>query len=300
MRSRDVEHDHSHMAAWQVASSSHPRPGHSASGRADLANGDCRRQQLRRCQCRNHRRDRARSRCRTVAGQSRRRRSPCRPRRPRSHPRQLASGGCSMSSASIDKALWYLGRSSGVVSLVLLTLVVALGIATRSGRLLPGLPRFAVSAVHRSASLLAVVFLTVHVVTLTLDPQSQLRWLDAVLPFGSHFKPLWVGLGAASLDLMAALVVTSLLRQRIGHRLWRAIHWAAYALWPMAILHTIGTGTDMRSLWMVGLVVSCSIMGVGWIGWRLSTRFLDATDRATVTQLPSRETRLLTSSKGLR
>jgi len=205
-----------------------------------------------------------------------------------------------MSSASIDKALWYLGRSSGVVSLVLLTLVVGLGIATRSGRLLPGLPRFAVSAVHRSASLLAVVFLTVHVVTLTLDPQSQLRWIDAVLPFGSHFKPLWVGLGAASLDLMAALVVTSLLRQRIGHRLWRAIHWAAYALWPMAILHTIGTGTDMRSLWMVGLVVSCSLMVVGLIGWRLSTRFLDATDRATGTQLPSRETRLLTSSKGLR
>jgi sulfoxide reductase heme-binding subunit YedZ len=204
-----------------------------------------------------------------------------------------------MSSASIDKALWYLGRSSGVVSLVLLTLVVALGIATRSGRLLPGLPRFGVSAVHRSASLLAVVFLATHVVTLTLDPQSQLRWIDAVVPFGSHPKPLWIGLGAASLDLMIALVVTSLLRQRIGHRVWRAIHWTAYALWPFAVLHTIGTGTDMHSPWMVGLVAACSLTVAGLIGWRLSTRFLDATDRATGTQLPSRETRLLTSSKGL-
>jgi sulfoxide reductase heme-binding subunit YedZ len=205
-----------------------------------------------------------------------------------------------MSSASIDKALWYLGRSSGVVSLVLLTLVVALGIATRSGRLLPGLPRFAVSAVHRSASLLAVVFLTVHVVTLTLDPQSQLRWIDAVIPFGSHPKPLWIGLGAASLDLMFALVVTSLLRQRIGHRVWRAIHWTAYALWPFAILHTIGTGTDMRSPWMVGLVSVCALMIAGLIGWRLSSRFLDEADRTTGTQLPSRDTRLLTGSKGLR
>ncbi|HEY5050714.1 MAG TPA: ferric reductase-like transmembrane domain-containing protein [Acidothermaceae bacterium] len=204
-----------------------------------------------------------------------------------------------MSTASIDKALWYLGRSSGVVSLVLLTLVVALGIATRSGRLLPGLPRFGVSAVHRSASLLAVVFLATHVVTLTLDPQSQLRWIDAVVPFGSHPKPLWIGLGAASLDLMIALVVTSLLRQRIGHRVWRAIHWTAYALWPFAVLHTIGTGTDMHSPWMVGLVAACSLTVAGLIGWRLSTRFLDATDRATGTQLPSRETRLLTSSKGL-
>ena len=205
-----------------------------------------------------------------------------------------------MSSAAIDKALWYLGRSSGVVSLVLLTLVVALGIATRSGRLLPGLPRFAVSAVHRSASLLAVVFLTVHVVTLTLDPQSQLRWIDAVLPFGSHPKPLWIGLGAASLDLMVALVVTSLLRQRIGHRVWRAIHWAAYALWPFALLHTIGTGTDMHRGWMLSLVVACTFTIAGLTIWRLSSRFLDDADRTIGTRLPSRDTRLLAGSKGLR
>ncbi len=205
-----------------------------------------------------------------------------------------------MNSAAVDKALWYLGRSSGVVSLVLLTLVVALGIATRSGRPLPGLPRFAVSAVHRSASLLAVVFLMVHVVTLTLDPQSQLRWLDAVVPFGSHWKPLWIGFGAASVDLMAALVVTSLLRQRIGHRVWRAIHWTAYALWPFAVLHTIGSGTDMHHGWMLGLLAACTLTVAGLVGWRLSTRFLDVTDRAVGTQVPSRETRILTGSKGLR
>jgi sulfoxide reductase heme-binding subunit YedZ len=212
----------------------------------------------------------------------------------------MAIGGCGVSSASIDKALWYLGRSSGVVSLVLLTLVVGLGIATRSGRTLPGFPRFTLSAVHRSASLLAVVFLTVHVVTLTLDPQSQLRWIDAVLPFGSQWKPLWIGLGAASLDLMVALVVTSLLRQRIGHRVWRAIHWAAYGLWPLAVVHTIGAGTDMHTAWMLSVVAACTFSMLGLIGWRLSTRFLDQNDRASGTRLPSRETRLLTSSRGIR
>jgi sulfoxide reductase heme-binding subunit YedZ len=205
-----------------------------------------------------------------------------------------------MSSAAIDKALWYLGRSSGVVSLALLTLVVVLGVVTRSGRRLPGLPRFAVSAVHRTTSLLAVVFLTVHIVTLTLDPQSQLRWIDAVIPFGSHVKPLWIGLGAASLDLMAALVVTSLLRQRIGRRVWRAIHWTAYALWPFAVLHTVGTGTDMRQPWMLWFLGACTLGVAGVIGWRLSARFLDEADRTVGTKLPSSETRLLAGSKGLR
>jgi sulfoxide reductase heme-binding subunit YedZ len=192
-----------------------------------------------------------------------------------------------MTSKSIDAALWYLGRGSGVVSLALLTLVVGLGIVTRSGRTLPGLPRFAVSAVHRSASLLAVTFLVVHIVTLTLDPQSQLRWLDAVIPFGSHFKPLWIGLGALSLDLMIALTVTSLLRQRIGRRVWRTIHWAAYALWPFAMLHSLGSGTDARRMWMVWFMVACAVAVIAILGWRVSPDFLDDRDRVAGTKLPA-------------
>jgi methionine sulfoxide reductase heme-binding subunit len=196
-----------------------------------------------------------------------------------------------VTSTAVDTALWDLGRASGVVSLVLLTIVVALGIVTRSGRPLPGLPRFAVSAVHRSASLLAVVFLVVHVVTLTFDPQSQLRWIDAVIPFGSNFKPLWTGLGALSLDLIVALVVTSLLRRRIGRRVWRAIHWTAYATWPFAVLHTIGAGTDFHRAWLEWILVSCGSVIVAIVGWRASSGFLDDSGRVPGTRLPTARTR---------
>jgi sulfoxide reductase heme-binding subunit YedZ len=203
-----------------------------------------------------------------------------------------------VSAQQIDTALWYLGRATGVVTLALLTIVVALGIVTRSGRPLPGLPRFAVSAIHRSASLLAVVFLVVHIVTLTLDPESQLRWINAVIPFGSRFRPLWVGFGALSLDLMVALVVTSLLRDRIGRRVWRAIHWAAYALWPFAMLHTIGAGTDAGRVWMICFLVACSAAIVGLLCWRVSTTFLDSADRVAGTRAP--QTRSLARTGGLR
>lgn len=199
-----------------------------------------------------------------------------------------------MSGAQIDTALWYLGRATGVVSLALLTVVVVLGIVTRSGRPLPGLPRFAVSAVHRTASLLAVTFLGVHIVTLTLDPQSQLRWVDAILPFGSEFRPLWLGLGAASFDLVVALIVTSLLRRRVGRRAWRAIHWAAYAMWPFAMLHTIGSGTDMRTPWLVWFMLACGVAVFSALGWRTSAHFIDDAGRADGTRIPvaaSRSTR---------
>ena len=137
----------------------------------------------------------------------------------------------------MTEALWYLGRGSGLCSLVLLTVVVALGIGNRSGRELFGLPRFAVALVHRNAALLSVAFLAMHVTTLLFDPYAQLTLVDLVLPFAGTYRPFWLGLGTLALDLVAALVVTSLLRQRLGRRSWKAVHWLAYAAWPVALLH---------------------------------------------------------------
>lgn len=157
---------------------------------------------------------------------------------------------------SVD-ALWYLARGSGAVSLVLLTAVLVLGIANRRGLAFAGLPRLAVAAVHRSIALLAVVFVTVHVITLFFDPYAQLNLLDVLLPFTAGYRPLWTGLGTIALDLMLALVVTSLLRDRLRLGVWRAVHRAAYALWPIAVLHGFTAGTDGRSAWLVAIDGGC-------------------------------------------
>ena len=144
-------------------------------------------------------------------------------------------------------ALWYASRATGVVTLVLLTAVVILGmLVNRQGRL-PGLPRFAVTGLHRNISLLSVAFLAIHVLTAIADPYVTIGLAVTVIPFTAGYKPLWLGLGALSLDLAAALIVTSLARARMGRRAWRAIHWAAYAAWPLAVAHSLGSSADMRS-----------------------------------------------------
>ncbi len=105
-------------------------------------------------------------------------------------------------------ALWYASRATGVVTLVLLTAVVVLGMTVnRQGRL-PGLPRFAVTGLHRNISLLSVVFLAIHVVSAIADPYVTIGLAATVIPFASPYKPLWLGLGALSLDLIAALILT--------------------------------------------------------------------------------------------
>jgi predicted ferric reductase len=163
-----------------------------------------------------------------------------------------------MSGLSADTALWYASRATGVVCLLLMTAVVLLGVlVTRQGRL-PGLPRFAVTGLHRNLSLLAVLFLAIHVVTAILDPFVTIGWAATVVPLASPYRPVWIGLGAVALDLMAALVLTSLARARIGRRAWRAVHWLAYACWPLSLAHSLGSSGDLRSGPLLWLSAACA------------------------------------------
>jgi len=165
-------------------------------------------------------------------------------------------------------ALWYASRATGVVALVLLTVVVVLGIlVNRRGRL-PGLPRFATTALHRNLSLLAVAFIAIHVLTAVADPYVTIGLAAAVIPFSSPYKPLWLGLGAISFDIIIALIITSLARARIGRRTWRAVHWLAYACWPVALLHSIGSSTDLRTGWLLALAIGCIAAVLAATCWR--------------------------------
>jgi hypothetical protein len=169
------------------------------------------------------------------------------------------------------EALWYLTRGTGVVSLVLLTVVVVLGIAQVQQLAAAGRPQFVVSGLHRNASLLAVVFIAVHVATTVLDGYAPIGWLDAIIPFRSPYRPVWLGLGALAFDLLLAVVITSLLRRHLRYPTWKAVHWLAYACWPVAFVHGLGTGSDGATTWVLALDAICLALVAAAIGWRIGT-----------------------------
>jgi methionine sulfoxide reductase heme-binding subunit len=171
---------------------------------------------------------------------------------------------------SSSTVLWYTSRATGVVCLVLLTTVVLLGLVLARQRKLPGLPRFGAVSLHRYLSLLAVGFLAVHILTAIADTYVSIGLIATVVPFTSAYKPLWLGLGAVSLDLMIAVIITSLLRARIGRRTWRIVHWLAYVSWPVAIAHSIGAGPDLRGGPLLGLTIASVLAVSAAIGWRLA------------------------------
>ena len=173
--------------------------------------------------------------------------------------------------ATTSTAIWFTMRATGVVALVLLTATVALGIATSAVRT-HRWPAFTWAELHKRLSLLAVVFLAIHVSTAVIDTYVDVGWISLAVPFLSSYRPLWVGLGTVAFDLLVAVAVTSALRQRMKARTWRAVHWLAYACWPLAMAHGLGTGTDSGSWWMDVISALCATSVLGALVVRLRVR----------------------------
>jgi sulfoxide reductase heme-binding subunit YedZ len=184
-------------------------------------------------------------------------------------------GAASQAAATQSAALWYASRAFGVVSLALLSVVMILGILVNRQERLPGLPAFAVTGLHRSVSLLALAFIVVHVITVVVDPFVSVSAAAVVIPFVSAYQPFWLGLGAITFDLVAALIITSLLRYWMPRRAWRGIHWLAYAAWPVALVHGIGASPDLR--WgglLVVTIICCAAVGAALV-WRIAQAFAE-------------------------
>jgi sulfoxide reductase heme-binding subunit YedZ len=160
-------------------------------------------------------------------------------------------------AASGSQALWFLSRGSGLVLLLLFSVVIVLGVATRLGSAPGNWPRFALAELHRTLSLFAIALLGLHVVTAILDPYVTIGWAATVAPFTSPYRTLAIGLGTLAVDLGGAVLITSVLRNRLGFRAWRAVHWLAYLAWPAAFVHSVTAGNDL-GIWWVALAECAS------------------------------------------
>src|ERR1022692_3424752 len=146
---------------------------------------------------------------------------------------------------------------AGVIAMVLLTLSVVLGVGISRRPRPHRLPRAAIRTAHRDLSLLAAGFLALHIVTAVAGRFAGVGLASVVVPFAARTGRVWMGPGTIGADLMIALIVTSLLRRRIGRRWWRAVHWLAYACWPVALVHSAALSPDRRAGQLRDLALGC-------------------------------------------
>jgi hypothetical protein len=166
--------------------------------------------------------------------------------------------------------LWYATRATGMVALVLLTGTVALGVVGTARAASQRWPRLVTAGLHANLALISTAVVFVHIVTTVLDPFAPIGWIAAIVPFSSPYRPLWLSLGAIAFDLLAAVLITSLLRHRLSHRAWRAVHLLVYASWPVALWHGLGTGTDTKLPWVLVIDVACVAAVAAAVCWRLT------------------------------
>jgi methionine sulfoxide reductase heme-binding subunit len=177
--------------------------------------------------------------------------------------------------------LWFLSRGSGLVLLALFTAVMVLGTATRLGWAPPRWPRFVTAELHRSLALFAVALLILHVITAIADPYVSIGWAATLLPFLSPYRTVAIGLGTLAVDLGTAVLLTSLLRHRLGLRAWRAVHWLAYLAWPAAFGHALSSGGDLHTGWVAASVWGSAAVTAAAVTARLAAWARRAPSRRT-------------------
>jgi len=164
---------------------------------------------------------------------------------------------------------WDTARAGGFAAYVLLTLAVAVGLVLRNRWQSTRWPRLVTNEVHGYLSLLALVFIVLHVLAVLVDPFTKFGLGEVLVPLASHYRPLWMGLGTVALYLLLAVWISSKLRTRIGYRTWRGIHVLAYAVYGAATVHGLGTGTDTRTPWALALYALSVLLVAALAGFRL-------------------------------
>lgn len=157
-------------------------------------------------------------------------------------------------SGSAPKAYWYTSRAAGLVGygLVWLSVMLGLSITNRLARAWPGGPT--VVDLHQFSGLLALAFITVHVLVLLGDRYIGYTIGQLLVPFASsEYRPLWVGLGQLALYVALPATLTYYLRRVIGHRAWRSLHYGTFVVFVLVTLHGLLAGTDNGNFLVLGM-----------------------------------------------
>src|SRR5512132_2702274 len=171
---------------------------------------------------------------------------------------------------------WYAARAAGIAAYVLLSFVVVLGLTMARNARLRRWPKYALEDVHRFAGLLVGTFLVIHVVTIAIDAWLPFSFASIVLPFVSRYRPVWVALGIVAAELLLALAIANHYRDRLPYRFWRRTHYLNFAVWTLATIHGIASGTDRSAPWFLALyALSTAAVGAA-TAWRFGRNRLSA------------------------
>jgi methionine sulfoxide reductase heme-binding subunit len=190
----------------------------------------------------------------------------------------FAAGAPAAAPITSDPTFWHIARAAGLTAYVLLTVQVVLGLSVKTVFLDGILARWQSLDLHKFTALLGLGFLALHVLALLGDQYMHFTPAQLLIPFASTYRPVYTAAGVIALYLFVALVASFYVRDLIGYNAWRALHYAAFAAWLLALTHGILTGTDAAQLFVRVLYWGTGSLVAMLIVWR----FLDPDSRPQV------------------
>jgi predicted ferric reductase len=172
--------------------------------------------------------------------------------------------------SQLNAITWAIAGAGGFTAYALLAAAVALGLALSLHWQSPRWPRLINSELHNFLTLLAALFTGLHVLAVWIDPFTHFGWSEVLLPFVSHYRPLWMACGIVALYLGIAIGVSTWLRPKIGYTLWRRLHVLTFAVYALTTVHGIVAGSNTGAWWAIA-IYGCSIVLIGAL---LLLRFL--------------------------
>ena len=149
---------------------------------------------------------------------------------------------------------WLVSRASGVVAVMLVSLSALIGLAM-AGKLVPARYKRDVMSLHEQVAIVVLAAIALHAGSLLGDAWLRPGLAGITIPFAVRYRPAFTSAGIIAGYLAVLLGPTFYLRRRIGARLWRRLHRATPLIWLLAVIHTLGAGSDASSLWLRCLVL---------------------------------------------
>jgi predicted ferric reductase len=160
-----------------------------------------------------------------------------------------------------DRLPWYATRITALLAYLALSGSVVYGLLLSTG-IADRIAHRAISVtLHRDLAGVGLRLALVHASVLMIDRAVPYVPIELVVPLIGPYRPVWVALGQLALGLSILVVASSYLRKRIGHRLWRLVHYATIVAWLAATTHGISTGTDSSTTWAM-LMYTTSLAAV--------------------------------------
>ncbi len=177
-----------------------------------------------------------------------------------------------LTGLSISPAIWYVARSSGLTTYLLLWLSVVTGIGLTArvfGSLGdPGI----ILQLHRFATDLAIAGTVLHILSVAFDPTVEIGMLGALVPFVSPVRQPWADLGIVTAYGLIGISLSFALRTWIGNKHWRALHYLTFGFWVTALAHGIGAGTDTGTVWAAAMYLLTATSVVLLLSYRILRR----------------------------